>query len=144
MVVTWKGINDAINAVYANNSQYPADAGFDLMAYMETNVVIGVGEQAMFSTGVNFSFSEECVGLILPRSSMNKRGIISRIGVIDSGYVNEQCGIAVMLQNQGDVTVKIHPLDKIAQLVVVPRFRFINGNVAAGERGSNGFGSTGR
>ena len=84
--------------------------------------------------------------MIIPRSSMGKKGIVlgNLVGLIDSDYQGE---IMVLLWNRGNEVVKINHMDRIAQLVIVPviqaQFEIVK-HFEQSQRGSGGFGSTGK
>lgn len=118
---------------------YPTDAGADLFANEE--VVIPKGEYRNIKTGVHIELPHGYFGLIASKSGLNsKHGITSR-GIIDEGYSGE---IMAILQNIGP-DYKVKKGDKITQLLIIPCVyaEFVESNVSAGERGDNGFGSTG-
>jgi len=118
-------------------------AGADLRA--SEAVVIAPGARAAVATGVRLELPPGHVGLVWPRSGLAVRhGIDTLAGVIDSDYRGE---VKVVLVNHGEEPFAIAPGDRIAQLLVqaVERARFVAAEqVAATERGSGGFGSTGR
>jgi len=118
-------------------------AGADLRACEA--VVIAPGARAAVATGVRLELPPGHVGLVWPRSGLAVRhGIDTLAGVIDSDYRGE---VKVVLVNHGEEPFAIAPGDRIAQLLVqaVERARFVAAEqVAATERGSGGFGSTGR
>lgn len=116
------------------------DAGFDL--YSPINAVL-CGGTTRIKLGVCVEIPKGCVGFIMGRSSLNKKGIICLTGVIDSGYTGE---IAVILNSVGTLA-RIKKGDRIAQLVVA-KLADIDDAVAVdsledSERGTGGFGSTG-
>ena len=116
------------------------DAGFDL--YSPISVVL-CGGTTRIKLGVCVEIPKGCVGFIMGRSSLSKKGIACLTGVIDSGYTGE---IAVVL-NDVDTCVIIKKGDRIAQLVVA-KLADIDDTVAVdsledSERGAGGFGSTG-
>lgn len=116
------------------------DAGFDL--YSPINAIL-CGGTTRIKLGVCVEIPKGCVGFIMGRSSLNKKGIICLTGVIDSGYTGE---IAVILNSVGTLA-RIKKGDRIAQLVVA-KLADIDDAVAVdsledSERGTGGFGSTG-
>lgn len=116
------------------------DAGFDL--YSPINAVL-CGGTTRIKLGVCVEIPKGCVGFIMGRSSLNKKGIVCLTGVIDSGYTGE---IAVILNSVGTLA-RIEKGDRIAQLVVA-KLADIDDAVAVdsledSERGTGGFGSTG-
>jgi len=118
-------------------------AGADLRA--SGPVVIPPGGRAIVPTGLRIEIPAGHVGLVWPRSGMAVRhGIDTLAGVIDSDYRGE---VGVVLVNHGSEPFRIEPGDRVAQLLVqsVDRPRFVRQDELAGsDRGSGGFGSTGR
>ena len=115
------------------------DAGFDL--YSPINAVL-CGGTTRIKLGVCVEIPKGCVGFIMGRSSLSKKGIVCLTGVIDSGYTGE---IAVILNSVGTLA-RIEKGDRIAQLVVA-KLADIDDAVAVdsledSERGTGGFGST--
>lgn len=124
----------------------PTDAGADLKAYLKDGVFIDIypGEQKMIDTGVAVKIPEGYVGFVLNRSSQGKLGITipHSVGVIDSAY---RGNIKVILKNLGEDPYKIEPGDRIAQLVITPILLVDFEDIWQDtERGSGGFGSTGK
>ncbi|HNX82171.1 MAG TPA: dUTP diphosphatase [Candidatus Omnitrophota bacterium] len=124
---------------------HSGDAGYDL--YSRDTVTIYAGESATFDTGVHVAIPPLYAGLLVSKSGLNvKRGITST-GLIDSGYTGS---IIVKLYNHGAEPYTVNVGDKISQLVVVqidPLNAIQVGRLdmlGDGERGDNGFGSTGR
>jgi len=125
---------------------HPGDAGLDLCAV--TAARIGPGEWLGVGTGVAVEIPEGYAGLVLPRSGIARKHGISLVnspGLIDSGYRGE---IEVLLLNNDPAeTFRIEPGNRIAQLVIVgipatePVARL---HLENSERGTDGFGSTGR
>lgn len=123
----------------------PGDAGVDLVA--REGGVVEPGERALIPTGVAVAVPAGFVGLITPRSGLAINHGISLVnspGVLDSGYRGEICAIVI---NEGSDPFKYERGDRIAQLVVVPFVRQhyeVVEELPTTERGSGGFGSTGR
>lgn len=122
-------------------------AGADLCNAEETPVVVEPGETRLVHTGLSFEIPEGCVGLIFARSGLaSKRGLApaNKVGVIDSDYRGE---IMVSLHNHSGKPQEIADGERIAQLVIAPyitaRFEQTE-TLDETERGSGGFGSTGR
>jgi dUTP pyrophosphatase len=131
------------------------DAGYDLFTpidfKIEGNKVaelhrLGMPyslQSAMVDTGVHIAIPSGYVGMIKSRSSLNKRGLVAE-GVIDSGYIGS---IVVKLVNLSQYETHFKRGDKIAQLVIMPisteALELVD-RLDDTERGSNGFGSTGR
>ncbi len=121
------------------------DAGYDLCAL--DAVSLGPGERAAVGTGIALGLPAGTAGLVLPRSGHAARHgvtVANAPGLIDAGYRGE---IKVLLINHGSDHVVFDPGDRIAQLVIIDlptvRFRQVD-HVDPTDRGSGGFGSTGR
>jgi len=119
-----------------------SSAGFDLSSV--EHMIIKSGESKVVGTGFKWEISEGCAGFIWPRSGIAVRsGIQVMAGLIDSDYRGE---IKVCLLNSGVEDFKILPGDRIAQLVISPviNLQTFEDSLSKTERGSGGFGSTGR
>ena len=117
------------------------DAGYDFRS--PERVVVKACDTTMIDTGVHIELPHSTVGMVRSRSSMFKRGIITS-GTIDEGYTGS---IVVALTNLGDEDYIVERGDKIAQLVIAPIYRpalTVVEQLDETERGSNGFGSTGK
>jgi len=133
---------------YAPHYATPGAAGMDLRACLEAPLRLHPNETMLVPTGIALHIADPgLAALILPRSGLgHKHGIVlgNLVGLIDSDYQGE---IFVSLWNRGHEIFALNPLDRIAQLVIVPvvraEFRVVDG-FAATERGTGGFGSTGR
>jgi dUTP pyrophosphatase len=127
------------------SAQHPGDAGLDLRANADVEVL--PGERAMIPTGVAVAIPEGHAGLVLPRSGLaSKRGLTlaNAPGLIDAGYRGEVIVLVVNL-DRGEA-VKIARGDRIAQLVVVavPHVEPVwVGALPDSRRGEGGLGSTG-
>ena len=122
---------------------HETDAGLDLRA-RETQVVCAK-ESAIFRTGVHVKLPRGTAGIIISKSGLNVRHDITSTGLIDEGYDGE---IVVKLFNHGGEDYKVKRGDKISQLMIVP-VRYESIDVVDdlkqhSERGSKGFGSSGR
>ena len=123
-------------------------AGLDLRACLEKPLVLEPGESQLVSSGIAIHVGDPgYAAVILPRSGLGaKNGIVlgNLVGLIDSDY---QGPVMVSLWNRGKAAFTIQPLDRIAQLVVVPvvqvEFEVVE-EFAASARGAGGFGSTGK
>ena len=123
-------------------------AGLDLRACIAAPVDIRPGETLLIPTGVPIHLADPgLAAMILPRSGLgHKHGIVlgNLVGLIDSDYQGE---IMVSTWNRGQQTFTLQPLDRLAQLVIVPvlqmRFNVVE-DFAASARASGGFGSTGQ
>ena len=123
---------------------HPGDAGADLTA--SEAAVIPAGERALIGTGFAVAIPDGHAGLVMPRSGLAVRNgvtVVNAPGLIDSGYRGE---VKVALINHGSDDFVIERGDRIAQLVIVavPAVEFVEvDDLAASERGTGGFGSTG-
>lgn len=126
----------------------PGSAGLDLRACIEREIVLEPGQTELISTGIAIHLNDRKLGaLILPRSGLgHKHGIVlgNLVGLIDSDYQGE---ILVSCWNRGSTPFTLRPMERIAQLVVVPVVQIaftVVDEFAATRRGANGFGSTGK
>ncbi len=123
-------------------------AGLDLRACTEGPLVIEPGQATLIPTGIAIHIADPgLAAMILPRSGLgHKHGIVlgNLVGLIDSDY---QGPLMVSCWNRGQTAFTVQPMDRIAQLVIVPvvqaRFRQVQ-DFGASERGEGGFGATGR
>src|SRR5439155_5907008 len=126
----------------------PGSAGLDLRACLDAALVIEPGQTVLIPTGMAIHIADPgLAAMILPRSGLgHKHGIVlgNLVGLIDSDY---QGPLMVSCWNRGSAAFTVLPLDRIAQLVIVPvvqaRFRVVE-EFGASDRGIGGFGSTGR
>ncbi|HEY4067094.1 MAG TPA: dUTP diphosphatase [Burkholderiaceae bacterium] len=126
----------------------PGSAGLDLRACVTEALVLAPGETALIPTGLSIHLADPgLAAMILPRSGLgHKHGIVlgNLVGLIDSDY---QGPLMVSCWNRGNAAFTILPLERIAQLVIVPvvqaSFRVVT-EFDDSARGSGGFGSTGR
>jgi len=125
----------------------PGAAGLDLRACVDAPLVIEPGTTHLVRTGMAIHLADPgYAALILPRSGLgHKHGIVlgNLVGLIDSDYQGE---LMVSTWNRGSAVFTLNPLERIAQLVIVPvvqaRFEVVD-EFDASERGAGGFGSTG-
>ena len=123
-------------------------AGLDLRACIDAPQTLRAGESTLIPTGIAIHIANpNLAATILPRSGLgHKHGIVlgNLVGLIDSDYQGE---LMVSLWNRSQADFTIAPLDRIAQMVIVPvvqaRFDIVD-DFASSERGAGGFGSTGR
>lgn len=121
---------------------YDTDAGLDLYSPIEINIPSGWSRY--INTGVHIQLPHGTAGLIVSKSGLNVKHGITSTGLIDEGYTG---AIRVRLYNKSPEDYQIHIGDKISQLVVIPVLYEpveIVDSIEGGERGDNGFGSTGR
>jgi dUTP pyrophosphatase len=123
-------------------------AGLDLRACLDAPLVLPAGDSQLVSSGMAIHLGDPCyAAVILPRSGLGaKNGIVlgNLLGLIDSDY---QGPLMISLWNRGKAAFTIQPLDRIAQLVVVPVVQVelqVVEHFAASARGAGGFGSTGK
>jgi dUTP pyrophosphatase len=123
-------------------------AGLDLRACVEKPLVLAPGESQLVPSGIAIHVADPgYAAVILPRSGLGaKNGIVlgNLVGLIDSDY---QGPLMISVWNRGRVAFTIQPLDRIAQMVIVPvvqvEFQVVE-EFAASARGAGGFGSTGK
>lgn len=123
-------------------------AGLDLRAAIDTPLTLQPGQTQLVPSGLSIYIKDpNYAAFIMPRSSMgHKHGIIlgNTVGVIDSDY---QGPLMMSLFNRSQEAFTIQPLDRVAQLVIMPvlqvGFDLVDEFVQT-ERGTGGFGSTGK
>ncbi len=125
----------------------PGSAGLDLRACIDAPLVLEPGQTQLISTGLAIHIGDAgLAAMILPRSGLgHKHGIVlgNLVGLIDSDY---QGPLMVSCWNRGASAFTIRPMERIAQLVIVPVVQAAFRRVAdfdVSDRGSGGFGSTG-
>lgn len=144
MVMKWKRLH---KEAQAPERQTPGSAGYDLCACIQEPVVLEPGDSFAFPTGLAAEIPAGCVGLVFTRSSMGvKHGITlpNSVGVIDSDYRGE---LVVPLQNYGKEPYAVQPGERVAQLVIIPVCLPLleeAEELSSTQRGTGGFGSTGR
>lgn len=130
------------SGAYSPVRAHETDAGMDLRATAETLIPAHGG--ATIHTGVHVELPEGTAGLLVSKSGLNVKHDITSTGLIDCGYSGE---IVVKLHNHGDAPYMVHAGDKISQLVVISvRFEPVEivDKISGGDRGNDGFGSSGR
>ena len=126
----------------------PGSAGLDLRACIGRAETIEVGQTILIPTGIAIHIADPgLAALVLPRSGLgHKHGIVlgNLVGLIDSDYQGQ---IFVSCWNRGQAPFELNPMERIAQLIVVPvvqvDFNVVE-NFDESQRGENGFGSTGK
>jgi dUTP pyrophosphatase len=126
----------------------PGSAGLDLRACLDQALVLEPGQTVLIPTGLAVHIGDPgLAAMILPRSGLgHKHGIVlgNLVGLIDSDY---QGPLMVSCWNRGQTAFTITPMERIAQLVIVPvvqaTFRHVD-EFEASHRGEGGFGSTGK
>jgi len=124
-------------------------AGLDLRACLDAPLTLQPNAWQLVPTGMAIHLKDSnYAALILPRSGLgHKHGIVlgNLVGLIDSDYQGQ---LMVSAWNRSDVAFTIEPMERIAQLVIVPvvqaQFNLVDEFAAATERGAGGYGSTGK
>ena len=125
----------------------PYSAGADLSLLPGESVTIAPHATVLCHTGLAMEIPEGYMGLIFARSGLaSKRGIApaNKVGVIDSDYRGE---VMVCLHNHSNTTQTVEPKQRIAQIVIAPYLHVTfeeTDSLSDTERGTGGFGSTGK
>ena len=126
----------------------PGSAGLDLRACLDTALTLQPNAWQLIPTGIAIHLDNpNFAAMILPRSGLgHKHGIVlgNLVGLIDSDYQGQ---LMVSAWNRSDVPFTIEPMERIAQLMIVPvvqaEFNVVQ-DFPASERGEGGYGSTGK
>lgn len=126
----------------------PGAAGLDLRACLDMPLELSPGQTVLIPTGIAIHLADPgYAAIILPRSGLgHKHGIVlgNLVGLIDSDYQGQ---LFVSCWNRGHATFTVNPMERIAQLVVVPvvqaQFNVVD-DFPHSDRGAGGFGSTGK
>jgi dUTP pyrophosphatase len=126
----------------------PGSAGLDLRACIDAGIEIAPGQTVLVPTGLSIYVEDpRYAALILPRSGLgHKHGIVlgNLVGLIDSDYQGQ---LMVSTWNRSSQTFTLEPMERLAQLVIVPiqqvELKIVD-EFAESSRGTGGFGSTGR
>ena len=126
----------------------PGSAGLDLRACIDEAITIEAGQTVLIPTGLAIHIGDPSyAAMILPRSGMgHKNGIVlgNLVGLIDSDYQGQ---LMVSTWNRGQSAFTLAPMERLAQLIIVPVLQ-VGFNVVEefgdSERGVGGFGSTGK
>ena len=127
----------------------PGSAGLDLRACLDQALTLQANAWQLVPTGMAIHLNDpNYAALILPRSGLgHKHGIVlgNLVGLIDSDYQGQ---LMVSAWNRSDVVFTIEPMERIAQLVIVPvvqaQFNLVEAFDVSTERGAGGYGSTGK
>jgi dUTP pyrophosphatase len=126
----------------------PGSAGLDLRACLDAPLTLNPGDTHLVPTGLAIHVADPgYAAVILPRSGMgHKHGIVlgNLVGLIDSDYQGQ---LMVSAWNRGQTAFTLQPMERLAQLVIVPVLQ-VGFNIVdefdASQRGAGGFGSTGK
>ncbi|RST47709.1 dUTP diphosphatase [Variovorax sp. DXTD-1] len=126
----------------------PGSAGLDLRACLDAPITLEPNAWQLVGTGIAIHLADPAyAALILPRSGLgHKHGIVlgNLVGLIDSDYQGE---LKISAWNRSDTPFVLQPMERLAQLVIVPvvqaQFRVVT-EFAASQRGEGGYGSTGK
>lgn len=126
----------------------PGSAGLDLRACLDAPLVLAPGQAQLIPTGLSIHIGDPgLAAMLLPRSGLgHKHGIVlgNLVGLIDSDY---QGPLMVSCWNRGSAAFTVEPMERIAQMVIVPvvqaAFRRVDA-FGESQRGEGGFGSTGQ
>ncbi len=128
--------------------QTAGSAGLDLRAMLDEPLTLQPGETKLIKTGLAIHLADSnYAALILPRSGLgHKHGIVlgNLVGLIDSDYQGE---LMISTWNRSQTPFTIEPMERIAQLVIVPVVQMqmnIVQDFETSDRGTGGFGSTGK
>jgi dUTP pyrophosphatase len=126
----------------------PGAAGLDLRACLDAPLTLQPGDSQLVPSGIAIHIGDPgYAAIILPRSGLGaKNGIVlgNLVGLIDSDYQGQ---VFISMWNRGQAAFTIQPMDRIAQMVVVPVAQVelnVVEDFAASTRGAGGFGSTGK
>lgn len=127
----------------------PGSAGLDLRACLDEPLTLAPNAWQLVPTGLAVHLADPAyAAMLLPRSGLgHKHGIVlgNLVGLIDSDYQGQ---LMVSCWNRSPTAFTIEPMERIAQMVIVPvvqaQFRVVDDFAAASERGAGGYGSTGR
>ena len=139
---------DARMAAHLPQYATPGSAGLDLRACIDAPLPVEPGQAVLIPTGLALHIGDPgLAAMLLPRSGLgHKHGLVlgNLVGLIDSDY---QGPLMVSCWNRGSQAYTVQPLERIAQMVIVPvvqaAFRRVE-EFGASARGEGGFGSTGR
>ena len=142
-------ILDARIAAQIPHYATPGSAGLDLRACLDAPLTLAPNAWQLVPTGLAIHLKDPgYAAMLLPRSGLgHKHGIVlgNLVGLIDSDYQGQ---LMISAWNRSDVAFTIEPMERIAQMVIVPvvqaTFNVVNEFAAPSERGEGGYGSTGK
>lgn len=130
------------NAKMPTKAHPDTDAGFDI--YTPYEFTVKAGESAVVMTGVHMVIPCGYCGLVVSKSGLNTKYDIKTTGLVDAHYTGE---IVIKVQNHGCKDFHFHKGEKITQIMILPvpetKLNLVS-TLPVTERGSNGFGSSGR
>lgn len=140
MKAYWTGLGAAPNLAHED------DAGFDLAYHGDVHIVVRPDETVNIPTGIRIQLPYGIWGMITGRSSTFKRNLLTPLSVIDNGYRGD---LFAIVRNIGNRPIEIMPGERIAQLIPIAQMADIIDwqhvdELDETERGTDGFGSTGR
>jgi dUTP pyrophosphatase len=145
--VALKVLDDRIRP-YLPSYATAGSAGMDLRACIDAPVTLEPGQMQLIPTGIAIHIADPgLAALILPRSGLgHKHGVVlgNLVGLIDSDYQGQ---LMVSCWNRGSMAFELKPMERLAQLVIVPVMRASfeeTDDFAVSARGPKGFGSSGR
>ena len=126
----------------------PGSAGMDLRACIDAPLLLEPGQVELIPTGLAIHIADPgLAAVMLPRSGLgHKHGIVlgNLVGLIDSDYQGQ---LMISTWNRGQTTFTLNPMERLAQLVIVPvvqaEFNIVD-DFEQSDRGAGGFGSTGK
>ena len=126
----------------------PGSAGLDLRAFLDEAITLEPGQTVLVPTGLAIHIEDPgYAAVILPRSGLgHKHGVVlgNLVGLIDSDYQGQ---LMISTWNRGATAFTLNPLERLAQMVIVPvvqaTFNIVD-DFDQSERGAGGFGSTGK
>lgn len=131
------------NAIIPSRA-HSTDAGADVYANIEENIVIKKGEVHKIPLGIGIEIPEGYMGVIHCKSGLSSKGIFAANAPIDSGYSGE---VHAIITNVSKKKFILEPRMKIGQIVIskieTPEIHLV-AKINSGARGDNGFGSTGK
>jgi len=139
---TYTDENGVDRVAKAPTRAHSTDAGLDL--YAMHGGLVRAHQAATFHTGTHVQLPKGTAGILMPKSGMMTRHDLLTFGIVDQGYDGE---ILVHIFNLGSEDYTVRAGDKISQMLVVPVLYEpveVVDHIEAGDRGMNGFGSSGR